>query len=168
MNILQLCCFTNHWGSDCFVESIDLSKGRDVMYLPWDYARGFDFVLAAPPCTQFTKANWQNWVEYPSYDIAVAEKCLSLCLASNAKWVFENPPGRIEKLIPVLKQYRVLTLFDKVTNKEWVLYSNLLLLNPGLKRYGRSSISNLTKHNRLAYPKWFVQYLAANLGLSVD
>jgi hypothetical protein len=156
MKILQLCCFTNHWPNTYHVESHDITNGKDVMNLPDEYGRDFDFILAAPPCTQFTKANCTKWELIPGTNLKIANKCFDICRKSGKNFVLENPPGRIEKLIPGLTQFRQLTLNDIHTNKEWVLYSNMLLLKPFTPRYGRSSISNFGIKKRLAYPKYFI------------
>lgn len=164
--VLQLCCFTNHWGSNFDVCSVDVKMGSDVLELDILCGSGYDFVLSAPPCTQFTKANQQNWVDYPSYDIRLAKRCLEISELSGRPWILENPPGRIEKLIPELTKYRRLTLFDITTNKEWVLYSNMLLFKPETKRYGRKCVSNGSKNTRLAYPKYFIDFVKYQLYLS--
>lgn len=163
MKILQLCMFTNLWGKGFEVESWDIINGKDILDLAPGSVKNYDLILCAPPCTQFTKANQHNWVEYPEHDVMIAKHCLDLCEKSNSKFVIENPPGRIEKLVPGLKRYRVLTLNDKLTNKEWVLYSNMILLASPSKRYGKKSISNLTKYNRLAYPQFFIDFLKQQL-----
>lgn len=163
MRILQLCMFTNHWGHGFDVESHDIENGKNVLDLDDDYGKNFDFVLGSPPCDQFTKANQHNWLELPSSHIEVAEKVFRICKKSGKPFVFENPPGRIVKLIPELGKYRVLTLNDTGTNKEWVLYSNQILFSPGVSRYGRKSISNYGIKNRLAYPPFFIEYLKTQL-----
>ena len=56
MKILQLCCVSNLWHPDHFVESHDLHTGSDVLDLPLNYGETFDLIVSAPPCDQFTKA----------------------------------------------------------------------------------------------------------------
>ncbi len=163
MKVLQLCMFTNHWGHEFEVESWDITNGKNVLDLDDDYGKNFDFVLSAPPCTQFTKANNHNWELVPGYDIEVVRKCLNISISAGVPFVLENPPGRIEKLIPELTQYRRLTLNDLHTNKEWILYSNIILFSPGISRYGKKSINNFGKKKRLAYPPFFIEYLKTQL-----
>lgn len=140
MKILQLCCFTELWGPDHVVESIDIKKGRNIFEVPDDYGRGFDLVCASPPCDQFTKANVSRWSGYPEKFIKVALKCLKVCKSSSGFWFLENPPGRIERFIPELVKYRVLTWRGNVTNKEYVVYSNFIIMSmPGI-RYGKETI----------------------------
>jgi site-specific DNA-cytosine methylase len=140
MKILALCFFSNIF-PDHSVEKWDLKDGKDVLTLPDNYGQGFDLILAAPPCDQFTKSNALNWVEYPDKFIAIAEKCFKICVLSGKNFVYENPPGRIELFIPDLKKYRVLNWRGYVTNKEYILYSNVLILHlTSIKRYGRKNI----------------------------
>lgn len=165
MKILQLCCFSNKWKDSHDIENIDLSIGKDVFSLPNDYGKGFDFILAAPPCTQFTKANSSKWLEFPEDYVNIALKCFIICLESGKPWVLENPPGRITKFIEELKPYRMVTLSDIDTNKEWVLYSNILLTRPNNPRYGKKSINNFGIVKRNEYPRYFYEYLEQQLNL---
>lgn len=157
MRVLQLCMFTNHWGSDFFVESHDIINGKDVFDLPDDYGKSFDFILSAPLCTQFTKANNHNWIENPVYDIEVVRKCLRISLLSHKPFILENPPGRLPLLVPELQYIRLFNLNDRDTNKEWILYGNVKIpFSPG-KRYGRKSVMNYGSIDRLAYPEFFIE-----------
>jgi len=142
MKILQLCCFTNLWGPDHTVISIDLKNGKNLFRCPRDYGKHFDLVCAAPPCTQFTKANSACWLGYPHKDIKLAQLCLDICQSTSGFWFLENPPGRIERFIPALTQFRVLTWSGQVTNKEYILYSNFLIMNHPVQRYGKALISS--------------------------
>jgi hypothetical protein len=159
MLILQLCCFTNQW-SDCHqVESIDIRFGKNVLDTPPDYGVNFDLVVSAPPCDQFTKAGSMFWKPYPWDYIQIAQKCLDVSLNSGKDWILENPPGRIEKFIPALTQFRRITWNCPEYNKEYVLYSNMLLLTPYTIRYGKgTSINNRTKKQREAWLPQLVQY----------
>jgi len=141
MKILQLCCFTNLWGPTHTVESIDIKSGRNVLKLPRNYGQNFDLVVAAPPCTQFTKANSPHWLGYPIQDIEIAQACFDLCRSTRGFWFLENPPGRIENFLPALTQFRVLTWAGSQTNKEYILYSNFLIMNMYVQRYGKKSIA---------------------------
>jgi site-specific DNA-cytosine methylase len=157
MKILQLCCFSNLWPSIHQVTSIDIKTGTDVLTLSQDYGKDFDLICAAPPCDQFTKANQHNWEIYPDYFIKVAQKCFYICTRSNKFWFIENPPGRIEKLIPGLTQYRQITWQGLRTNKEYVIYSNFLILTNKFKRYGKpGSINNYSKERREAWQPDFI------------
>jgi hypothetical protein len=157
MRILQLCFVSNLWPPDYDVTSIDIKTGSNVLDLPPDYGKGFDLIVAAPPCDQFTKTNALRWSKYPDYFINVAKACFDICIASGKPWIYENPPGRIEKFIPDLSRSRIITWHGNVTNKEYVVYSNLLLLFQQAKRYGRpGTINNYTKARReLWQPDFF-------------
>ena len=150
MKILQLCCFTNLWGPGQTVESIDLKSGRDLFNTPRDYGKNFDLVCAAPPCTQFTKANVTKWKSYPDKDIKLAQLCFDICRSSAGLWFLENPPGRIERFLPELTLHRVLTWSGNLTNKEYILYSNFLILSSLEQRYGKKCI----ERNKTIREKW--------------
>jgi len=136
MKILSL-CFCNDYFEDHSNKLIDKKNGLDVLDLPSDFGAQYDLILAAPPCDQFTKANARHWEDSPEYFVNVAFKCLEICILSRKPWVLENPPGRIVKFLPGLIFYRQLTFQDSDSNKEYVLYSNELLLQPFTKRYGK-------------------------------
>ena len=160
MRILQLCFFTNRWPLDNYIECIDLKNGSNVLDLPPDYGARFDLILASPPCDQFTKANSLNWIPYPAYYIKVANKTLDLCLKSGKPFVFENPPGRIEQFLPALSGYRIFTWHGGVTNKEYVVYSNMLFLRSYFPRYGKpGTINNYTKKRREMWQPDFYDYI---------
>lgn len=157
MRILQLCCISNHWSDIFEVESIDIKTGSDVLDLPDDYGKSFDIIVSAPPCDQFTKANQHNWEPSPDYFIKVAEKCFKISVESGKYWFLENPPGRIEKLITGLKHYRLMTWQGTFSNKEYVIYSNLVILSNKVKRYGKpGTINNYSKTKREEWQKDFV------------
>jgi hypothetical protein len=164
MKILQLCFVNNLWPSHFEVESIDIQTGTDVLLLPRHYGKNYDFIVAAPPCDQFTKANQLNWQVYPDYFIKVAEKCLQICEQSGKHWLFENPPGRIEKLIPGLTKYRICTWHGITSKKEYVVYSNRLFLFQKPLRYsGGKSISNGNKLQREAWLPEFHKEILHNV-----
>lgn len=159
-SILQLCCFSNLWPSCYQVTSIDLKNNQNVLSLPDDYGKQFDLIVSAPPCTQFTKANSLSWSSYPDYYIKVARKCLTLSIKSDKPWFLENPPGRIERFIPELKDYRIATWHGNTTNKEYIIYSNLLFLFNYTTRYGKpGSVSNYSKKHKELWQENFIQSL---------
>jgi site-specific DNA-cytosine methylase len=162
MKILQLCCYSNHWGNGFNVDSIDIKTGKNVFDLDAKAGQNYDFILAAPPCTNFTKANRYR-DENPENEISIAKHCIEICITSGKKFIIENPAGNIEKHIPLLKKYRIGVLRHDESNKEWVLYGNVLIMSPMIKRYGRKSITNLWKQKRLEYPKYFIDTLKNSL-----
>jgi len=158
-NVLQLCCFTNLFGPRYNVESWDLRNKKDIFDIELGYPGQFDLVCAAPPCDQFTKANAHHWQEYPEHFIDIAQRCLDLCKQTGSKWFLENPPGRIEKFIPELKQYRALTWISPSSNKEYVIYSNFIILQCE-PRYGKKTVkkfNNMTKKQREAWDSGLIE-----------
>jgi len=152
MNILQLCFFTDLWHSKHSVTSIDIKTGIDILTLSDDVGKEFDFIVAAPPCDQFTLAAAWMWEKYPDYFIKVAKKCYQICINSGKEWIYENPPGRIEKFLPELKPYRIMTWQSSYCNKQYVIYSNLLFMTGHNERYGHSSkVHNQAKKTREAW-----------------
>lgn len=139
MKILQLCVFSNLWSKNHYVECIDLKNGKNVMDITKEHAAQFDLICAAPPCDQFTKANALRWENNPKEYLNIANKCLELCMIGKF-WFIENPPGRIEKLIPKLKQYRTITWRDYTTNKEYVIYSNFIIMQTHTIRFRKEMI----------------------------
>lgn len=158
--------FSNKFSIPNDSTNIDFSLGFDIHKLPNNFGTDFDLIIGAPPCGQFTKANTQHWKELPIEEINTFLKCFLICLKSGKPWILENPPGRILKFIPELKPYKKITLSDTKTNKEWVLYSNLTLIRPNHKRYGKKSINNFGKIKRNEYPKYFYQYIETMLKLN--
>lgn len=149
MRVLQLCFVSNLWPPDYSVTNIDIKNGTDILDLPTDFGQNYDIIMAAPPCDQFTKSNSHNWFQYPIYFIGVAQKAFDICLSSGKPFIFENPPGRIETFIPGLRDYRICTWQGSVTNKEYVVYSNIMLMFPSVLRYVKPrSISNFSKAKR--------------------
>jgi len=157
MKILQLCFVSNLWPPGTNVKNIDLKLGSNVLDLPSNYGQSFDLIFAAPPCDQFTKSNSLAWSISPEYFINVAQVCFNICVQSGKPWLLENPPGRMEKFIPALSSFRICTWHGTVTNKEYVVYSNMLLLFNQTKRYGKpGSINNYSKAKReLWQPDFF-------------
>lgn len=155
MKVLQLCCFTSLWPKDWQVESIDLKQGKDVMELDLDIGKNYDLIASSPPCTQFTRASAYMWEFYPKKDIELVRKCLEISERSGKYWFLENPPGRIESLIPELNRYRLLTWTGSETNKEYVIYGNFIILKSGEPRYGKVVI----ERDKLQREKWIPQLI---------
>lgn len=158
MKILQLCCFTNHWNKRHEVESWDLRNKKNIFDIPDGYPAQFDIVVAAPPCVQFTKANAHHWLKHPALYINIALKCLELCQQTGKYWMLENPPGRIEDFIPTLVKHRTITWHSPTTNKEYIIYSNFLLMQSGY-RYNKNpekKFANMTVKQRDAWDKQLI------------
>lgn len=166
MNILQLCCFSNLWPDHHQVTSFDISNGTDIFTIPPVTGTQYDLVAAAPPCDQWTKANNHNWSASPVHFYNITAHCISICIHTGKHWFLENPPGRILKFFPILKQYRIMTWRSQLTNKEYVIFGNFLCLQPHVKRYpGQTPISNKSKKQREAWQPDFIDFISQNLSL---
>lgn len=168
MKILQLCCFTNLWGNEHYVESYDLRNNKDIFDIPLNYSNNFDLICAAPPCDQFTKANSHHWEIYPAHFIKIAIHCFNICNNSNKLWFIENPPGRIELFIPELKKYRIITWRSPTSNKEYIIYSNFIITQLTSIRYNRNPIkklNNMTKKQREAWDPMLIIDIKKSLNI---
>ena len=158
MRVLQLCCFTNLWPKEIEVVSFDLKLGNNIFDINQVYANAFDLIVSAPVCTQFTKANVRNWLNNPVSDLKLLQQCFNLSVNSGKPWFLENPPGRLLSLFPQLKQFRRCTYQCANLNKEYVVYSNLLLLYSANKRYGKHHLPR-SKSEREQWSPDFVEFL---------
>lgn len=96
------------WEETHDVVRVDLQAGRDVLDLkPEDFA-AVDVLLAAPPCTHFTKAGSRHW---PAFDadgrtrqsVQLVRHTLKLARAWKPRvFALENPAGRLPKLVPAV------------------------------------------------------------------
>jgi hypothetical protein len=119
--IISLFDFSGHWckpyiAAGYEVLQIDIKSGTDI--LKWNYStidRNKVFgILAAPPCTHFTKASSLHWFDY---DIT-GKTARSLLLIQTTLqiikyfkpifWALENPPGRLSKIYPPIAKYKLL------------------------------------------------------------
>lgn len=164
MKILSL-CFCNNYFEKHENTLIDLKNGSDVLDLPSNFGEQYDFIFAAPPCDQFTKANSHHWEDSPVYYVKVARKCFEICALSKKPWIMENPPGRISKFIPALMFYRRLTFQDPDSNKEYILYSNEMLLQSFSVRYGKKNIHPWNKSIREMWTPGLVNLIKYNFNL---
>lgn len=167
MRILQLCCFTNHWGEDHQVESWDIKDGKDIFSLPDDYGKNFDLIISAPPCRQFTVANNRNWHKEPTEYINIARKCLTISEQSDKPWILENVIGRIDKLIPELKKYRIGTWKSTTTTKKHLIFSNTMIFLNVVDQTNCKPINLIWggkyRHKREAWEPSFIESINRNL-----
>ena len=105
--ILDLCGGTGSWskpykdaGYD--VRLITLPYYDVLTYVPPDNVYG---ILAAPPCTHFSKAGSQYWKQKDlngdtEFALSIVYACLDIIDKCKPKfWALENPPGRLHKFI---------------------------------------------------------------------
>lgn len=91
------------------VVRVDLLDGWDVLSLSPASFSHVTGVLLAPPCTCFTNASSLHWKRFD--DMGATAQAVRLVTHSldlirewkPAFWCLENPPGRLEKLVPELK-----------------------------------------------------------------
>jgi len=122
---------------------LKFGPGNDILTLDFNQFKNQNVVgiLAAPPCTHFTKASSLNWAFYDkagltNISIELVKRVLyAVKLLYPKFWAIENPPGRIEKLIPEMRNLKLLSFypyeFGTPTYKLTNLYGNF---NPFLFR----------------------------------
>jgi len=99
------------------VVKVDLCHGINI--LKWDFTtvnkgsvRG---VLAAPPCTAFSKASsmywdWYDEIGFTAYSCLLVQQALNIIGYHQPDfWALENPTGRIERMCPGLRGKRLLS-----------------------------------------------------------
>lgn len=106
--ILSLCDFTGNWSrpyerAGYPVVRVDLRDGRDVRLLErLDVpVRG---ILAAPPCTAFSKAGAHVWATKGDAGLleglSIVDACLRIIWAHRPVWwALENPAGRLRQYL---------------------------------------------------------------------
>jgi len=121
-------------------------------------------ILAAPPCTDFSKAGSCYWKEKDksgktSQSVKIIKKTLEIVEYFNPVfWALENPPGRLDKLIPELKTKRIYSFhpyeFGARYSKQTILWGNFNpfffknIVKPVKKvAEGQMSIDNYLIHN---------------------
>ena len=120
--IISLFDFTGSWSkpykeNGFNVIQIDIKLGIDIM--KWDYKQinkeRVKGVLMAPPCTHFSLSGAQYWPKKDA-DGRTEEHIKLIYKALEIKeyfapdfWSLENPVGRIDKCIPELKKFRLLS-----------------------------------------------------------
>jgi hypothetical protein len=102
--ILSLCDFTGNWSrpyeeSGYEVVRVDIQHGQDVRL--FRYRGRVHGILAAPPCTHFSRAGAWTWPAKgePALleGLAVVDACLRIIAVHRpAWWALENPIGRLK------------------------------------------------------------------------
>ena len=118
------------------VIQVDAKLGDNI--LSWDYSsidRGKVYgILAAPPCTHFTKASSIYWFRYDVEGFTAMSLLLIQTTLEIIKyfdpyfWALENPPGRLSKIYPPIAKYKILRFspadFGDPLFKQTELYGN--------------------------------------------
>jgi hypothetical protein len=123
----------------------DIYEAEENGYTPWG-------LMAAPPCTDISKAGAQYWpikdkspapdgpwgpdMSVTEYAAALVEVVLIFRDLFPWKWwVMENPPGRLEKLVPHAAKYRAMSFnpcdYGDPYKKDTILWGEF---NTGLPR----------------------------------
>jgi hypothetical protein len=128
--ILSLCDFTGNWSrpyeeAGYEVVRVDLQHGQDVRLL-----RHIDGpvhgILAAPPCTHFSRAgalHWKTKGEGPILEgLAIVDACLrAAAIYRPAWWVLENPIGRLKDYLgPPKWRFDPWMFGDPYTKRTWL------------------------------------------------
>lgn len=93
------------------VISVDLKLGIDINQFDYQSITKVDVIIAHPPCTEFAVSGARWWASKPVYllenAIQLVDKTLEIINYHNPRvWFVENPIGRIEKCVPVLRKYK--------------------------------------------------------------
>lgn len=127
--ILSLCDYSGNWskpyreaGYD--VVQVDLQHGHDVRLMK--YPGKVHGILAAPPCTHFSRAGAHLWPKKGEAalieGLALVDACLRFVSVCSPKWwVLENPIGRLKDYIgePVYK-FHPYEFGDAYTKRTWL------------------------------------------------
>jgi hypothetical protein len=128
--ILSLCDFTGNWsrpyeqaGYD--VIRVDLQHGRDVRLMR-HIGMPVHGILAAPPCTHFSRAGAVHWKHKGDAELleglAVVDACLrAVAIYRPAWWALENPVGRLKDYLgPPHWRFHPWMFGDPYTKRTWL------------------------------------------------
>lgn len=120
MRLISLFDFSGTWSAPWRathdVVQVDIQHGQDVLDVkPGDFT-DVDVVLAAPPCTYYTKAGSRYWAQWDAdgtteASVRLVRHTLDLIRAWAPRvWCIENPAGRLPLLVPELSEVARLTV----------------------------------------------------------
>lgn len=106
LTILSLCDYTGNW-SNPYAEAgyevlrLDLKRAVDIRIWP-HIGRPVHGILAAPPCTDFSRAGSLSWRKKGTAavkeSLSIVDACLRMVAIYNpAWWCLENPVGRLTR-----------------------------------------------------------------------
>lgn len=112
--ILSLFDYSGNWSrpyreAGYNVEQVDIKLGRDIF--KFEYSGPVHGILAAPPCTEFavSGARWFSEKDRRGItrnSVMLIEQTLRIIETSKPRWwALENPVGRLNRLVPALKQF---------------------------------------------------------------
>jgi hypothetical protein len=128
--ILSLCDFTGNWSrpyerAGYEVMRIDLQNGQDVRLIPF-IEQPVHGILAAPPCTHFSRAGAQYWKtrgeEKLLEGLALVDACLrAVTIYRPTWWALENPIGRLKDYLgPPKWKFDPCMFGDPWTKRTWL------------------------------------------------
>jgi hypothetical protein len=128
--ILSLCDFTGNWSEPYAkagyeVVRVDLQTGQDVRLLR-HIPGPVHGILAAPPCTHFSRAGarfWEAKGEQAILDgLAIVDACLrAVAIYRPVWWVLENPIGRLKDYLgPPAWKFDPYQFGDPWTKRTWL------------------------------------------------
>ncbi len=127
--VLSLCDYSGVWSqpyedAGYQVVRVDIARGQDVRLLP--FPGEVHGILAAPPCTHFSRAGARLWEAKGDAalleGLSVVDACLRLVVVCRPSWwVMENPIGRLQDYIgqPVFK-FDPCDFGDPWTKRTWL------------------------------------------------
>ncbi len=130
MLILSLCDYTGNWSrpyaeTGYEVRCVDLQHGQDVRTLPF-ITEPVHGILAAPPCTHFSRAGARFWEAKGESAIleglAIVDACLrAVAIYRPTWWVLENPIGRLKDYLgPPKWRFDPWMFGDPYTKRTWL------------------------------------------------
>jgi hypothetical protein len=128
--ILSLCDLTGHWSrpyaeAGYRVVRVDLAEGRDVRLLH-RLDEPVHGILAAPPCTHFSRAGAWLWPAKGDAalleGLAVVDACLrAVAIHRPVWWALENPIGRLKDYLgPPHFRFDPCDFGDPWTKRTWL------------------------------------------------
>jgi hypothetical protein len=130
MLILSLCDLTGNWSrpyeeAGYRVLRVDLQHGQDVRLLR-HLGEPVHGILAAPPCTHFSRAGAHLWASKGQdallEGLAVVDACLrTVAISRPAWWALENPIGRLKDYLgPPAWKFDPCDFGDPWTKRTWL------------------------------------------------
>ncbi len=128
--ILSICDYTGNWSrpyADAAYQviRIDLQNGQDVR-LMHHVGEPIHGILAAPPCTHFSRAGASHWKNKGDAELLEGMSVVDACLRMVAIyrptwWVLENPIGRLQDYIgPPQWKFDPWQFGDPYTKRTWL------------------------------------------------
>lgn len=128
--ILSLCDYTGNWSRPYEMDGyevirVDLQNGGDIRTLRF-IDRPVHGILAAPPCTHFSRAGASHWKAKGESAIleglATVDACLrAIAIYRPAWWALENPIGRLKDYLgPPKWKFDPWMFGDPYTKRTWL------------------------------------------------